>query len=708
MRSHLKSYFKNNWGIILFVLLLSIVYNQWIIPNGNLVSGDWIYHSRQSLLSFFSIPQIWTTYWGTGTIEIMPTFSLFKLLYGILSVAFEFAISERILFFWSILIFYSVGIFILGKEIYGDDQLSIFFFGILFAFNTFIISVQTGFVTYANVYALSPLVFYSYIKLFEDKPTLKKIAFSSFMLQMCSYYEPRGLIAMLYMMAIYTVYVLIFNRNKASIIVGYLCSNLLFILFNVYWIAPKILSASATLVPSLGQVFVPFNTMINVLSMQIYAWESSVFHGFNLTPFHKVSYQPIYFIFTLMVFSISLYKIKRGQKVIINFLFFSSLIGIFLLKQQNEPFGNFYEWMFRNVPTFNLFRESNKFIVFFLPISLVFGFSVSSLVRMFKTIRAKICITVIITILLLVNTVPIFTKEIHSLFENITIPNDYNILNQFILGQNDYFRILVVPSDVSWISYSNSHPKISAISTVYQSWNYTQNDVVQNNQKRISIGNINQIFTSSFSDEFIDASSIKYIVVPLEEKRKSDNIYNVYGGRSEYIKLLDSVSYLKKIDIGSVNLDIYENTEFKPHLYITNKIEQNSGNKSYQEVEMTTTTPSMYKLVVSTDHLVYLNFSESYDPNWKLFVGKFDWLKVVTDKSYTSNGPEHYKNWLGLNSYRIDPDAICNCKSVGKTNLEVTLYYLPQSFFNVGMVISSVSGLGVVLILMANYFYNKK
>lgn len=75
------------------------------------------------------------------------------------------------------------------------------------------------------------------------------------------------------------------------------------------------------------------------------------------------------------------------------------------------------------------------------------------------------------------------------------------------------------------------------------------------------------IFKGESSDDMLDASSIKYIVVPLRDVQNEDDFFQYYGDdRDYYIDALDSASYLQRIDIGASNIVVYENKDFRPHV----------------------------------------------------------------------------------------------------------------------------------------------
>jgi len=48
---------------------------------------------------------------------------------------------------------------------------------------------------------------------------------------------------------------------------------------------------------------------------------------------------------------------------------------------------------------------------------------------------------------------------------------------------------------------------------------------------------------------------------------------------------------------------------------------------------------------------VYINFAESYHPDWKLRAGNFNWFEAMIQNNYFFPEKNHIKNDAGLNSF---------------------------------------------------------
>jgi hypothetical protein len=95
---------------------------------------------------------------------------------------------------------------------------------------------------------------------------------------------------------------------------------------------------------------------------------------------------------------------------------------------------------------------------------------------------------------------------------------------------------------------------------------------------------------------------------------------------------------------------------------------------------------------------VFVNFSESFDPNWKVRVGSFAWNDAF-DKNYFLPDTFHTESDATLNSFYISPDYIrqnlpASAYTVnpdGSINVDLTIYFKPQSYFYVGVIVSGAT-----------------
>lgn len=690
----------------LFLLLtLILVYVQWIIPVGYLTSGDWTFHDKDFLREFLRWPQIWESFSSLGKVDVMPTFNIFKFVYGIFSRWWNYAILERLVYFWPILVFSYSGVILLGKKLFANNKIGLFFFAILYLFNTFVLSLHSSFITYAGLYALAPLIFLGLINLSEKNHfSITNSVVFALTLFLGSLYEVRGLLALNYFLGLYLLYKLISSKDhKGTILLNFIFSYLILFLLNIYWFLPMVFTKNTYSVNASQGLFSAYNSIIDILALHNYPWQGNFFKPFTLEPFHKVEPSFYFFIIVPAMFSGFIFRVRDlAIKRIMLFLSVSTLIGFFLLKQQNEPYGEIYSWAFNKIPTFNMFRESNKFFIFLLPASLLFGYSMMLVMDSLKKIKLKIIIAGLATLIIFINIKPIITKEMGSLFVQREMPEDYIHYKDYLLSQNPDFRTLWVPTFSRWSFGSSRYPKISMSDNASTNWK----------------GLIDSLFITDFQSaqdqvimpfrkrefaQLLNVSGIKYVIVPLQDEENKDDFFVNFGQRNTFIHEISNAKYLKKINIeGSIAL--FENTTARPHLYLTDQIETIYKDTPYTKANFQLISPTQYKITLDKlpETPFYLNFSESFHEGWKLHIGSFNWWDALVKKNYFLLDKIHQKTDAGLNSFELHPSEIA--KKDG--SLEITLYFAPQSYVYLG---SIVSGLSLVFLLaLITYLAIKK
>ena len=576
----MKTIIKKYKTEIILAALLCATYHVWLIPAGYLAAGDWAFHFREQLRGFMCLPQIWNAMSAFGSTDVMPSFDVFKMIYGTLArLGLDYNILERIVYFYPVLIFEYIGVLKLGKRIFRSDKVALFIFALFYFFNTYILSVQTSYITYAGVYALAPLILYFFIKIGEAKKfDLANTIILGALLFLASSYEPRGLVVLAFFMFFYFVYTLIENKKRVfTICLRYAVPCLICIALSSYWIVYMLFSKGsvAGVNARIAQtVFAGYNTILDSITMHNYAWQGNVADEFVMRPFHQINTSFYMLIFPIVAFS-SLFFLKRGDRHsrhFIIFLSFASLVGMFLLKQQNEPYGAVYLWLFQHFPLFKMFRESNKFIVFLaLPLSLLLGRGFSFWYHAVSRVWLRRIFIVLFSAVILFNVKPLVTGEIKTLFVSKNIPNDYIIFKNHIINQDDYYRTLWTPANSGWGISADDHPIIGNASIINSSWKKFMFSIAEL-IKMPTEERIMEIFKYPYSNYLFDVSTVKYVVVARQDN-DNDAFFINYGGvnntgiRQWYVSELDKISWLKKVDIGTKDIVVYENENYYPHVY---------------------------------------------------------------------------------------------------------------------------------------------
>lgn len=708
--------------IAIFLILISlVVYHIWFFNFKVLASGDWVFFYDKTLTSLrFYYFSLWLgDSFGRILFDVgqAPTWAM----YGILAryLGMNYALAERVIHFWPAAIFTPFFSFLFLKKLF-TSKMAIFIGVLVYSFNTYFLVLQTGILTLMVAFAFAPLI----ILMFMNTLNTLKLKFAlvtGLLLGITGAYEPRALYVIVWVIFIYLLYYLLFLKTDKQKIISLLIYSaipiIITFLLNFYWIIGLTkLSISGFDIPLGRQLF--GNEFLNIL------YAMTLFHPFwtggNLAIFN-VQQIPLIF-WAIPISAILGIFLNRKNK---NIIFFAiiSLIGIFLTKQAASPFSYVYGFLYNFLPGFNAFREASKFyFLIALGYSVLIGAFVdwvcSSFVNNKIKIILKYCILIVLISIFLWNTKPLITGDIGTLFVTRSIPNDYVIAEKFLINKDGYFRTMWFPTNSKWTFYTNEKPAISSMDAIYRQW--ANLDKAENLDKGVITqgSHVIDFMNKNNSKNLLDISSIKYVFVPIEDKANDGNPFVYYGeSRKFYINQLDKIKYLQKIDIGTKELAVYENLGSKPHIYITKKLETISKTQKYKSVDSLFINPTEYKIIVkNVNEPFYLNFSESFNPGWKLYLGDFKWYKVLLNKQDSITDKNHIQNDATLNSYFIDPRLVCNtnlCKvnKDGTFDIYMTLYFAPQSYMNFGLIIS-ISAIIIILcfllVTLGRQFYDKR
>jgi len=465
---------------------------------------------------------------------------------------------------------------------------------------------------------------------------------------------------------------------------------LICLFLNLYWIIAlaKLNVVSNNSLFSRGLFGNSYMNILESIALFHPYWTGGKYYPFIVQPI-----PPYFFIIPLFAF-LGLWVKKNNKDVI--FFGLLSLLGILLSKQVAPPFENLYLWLYSYFPGFNAFREASKFyFVVALGYSVLIG-AFSAWIWELKAnspklIYLKYCFSVIIITVLLINTKPIITGEIGTLFVPRTIPNDYIILKNFVLGQNTFFRTLWIPTDSRWGIYNNLHPKISLVNAINMDWISFQTAKIPTDSEE---DRIIRLLNQPFSQKLLNDSSIKYLIVPLQDKENDDDFYVYYGHRNYYIDKLNEIPYLKKRDIGTKEVVVYEINEYRPHIYVSLLKEIVNTETQFKKINFSSINQEEFSVnIKNISSPFYLNFTEAYHPNWKIHLGTFHWLNGLTNTNYYLREDRHSASYSKLNIFYIDPKKDCklySCKinSDGSFNIDMTIFFTPQSYMYIGFIIS--------------------
>ncbi len=524
---------------------------------------------------------------------------------------------------------------------------------IIFTFNTYILLiVGGGQFGIAFAYALAPLVLLRIINLF-DETTYKNLFVSCLISGFVIALDPRVavltfLIAFLY----FTFFIKKINLKKISfILINFLIAGAI----NSYWILPAIMSfilgSSAQFVGSYSSVagvkFLSFATIENTISFLHPNWPENIFG--------KIYFQrPEFLVLPILAFGSLMFKAKKE----ILFFVVVGLVGIFLGKGASDPFGDIYIFLFEKLPGFSLFRDSTKFyLLIAISFSILIPYFLNSISDKFEKFRYLIVGAFVIFLFLILK--PFWSGDLIGIFKPKEIPVDYVQLNSELKNfknnssQYSFSRVLWVPKRQKYGYFDPSIPS-SDSEVLFKGRNIEK--ISEEELARYSVG---LIIIPTDPDEEIFLKDRKYSEV---ERRK-------------VINKIEKIDYLQRtsIDEGIKTYLTYSQTDLFSAPLLLDDLDRSLI------ISWEFKNPTLYKLKLENakkgDLLV---FSQGFDSGW-----------VARGEDFEVRSEAYQKN---LNSFRLPKDG----------NYGLEIYYKPQEFVNIGLVISAVVLISLISILIKN------
>lgn len=599
-------------------------------------------------------------------------------------LSFSWPVIERVAYFYPFLLIGSFSIVMLSKflslkNIYSSISL------LCFLANTYILLlVGGGQVLLALSYAISPLVILLYMLLI-DKIT-KRVENDVLFLSLIT-----GLVVALqvffdfrfayitcvavFMYVVYFIYNYFFViNNSKKIVIFYIWWLLIVPLFVVlaihsFWILPTVFTHE-NLLQQLGSAYTSTNAVKyfsfakfeNTLSLLHPNWPENIF---GLTHF----FQPEFIFLPLLAFS-SLFFVQRSirhknEQGYIIFFVFIALLGAFLAKGANPPFGNIYIWAFDHIPGFKLYRDPTKwYLLVSLSYSILIPFTIKSIhewIGKRKNIFTKNKVLniqnafIFVTLGLYLFLIrPAFLGELRGTFKTSNVPNEYFQLERFLSKQNSFSRVLWVPTLERFGYYSSNHPAVGALG--YYSL-VDSNDVLKT-------------IKNSKTEASLQERSVGYIVVPYDvekeifvKDRKYDNKMYQY-----VVVSLQKIPWLTEIK-GFGRIHVFALNNVKDHFWFD---DITHAKVSYKQINPTYFIVNV-KNVHRGDKII---FAESFDSHWQAKFGNTEINSIPFENS--------------LNSFILTKDG----------DYALSVKFTPQKWVTVGVIISVVSLVGIVVFLL--------
>lgn len=645
----------SRWQSIVFIFILLLflfrIFHSWL-GTKLISSGDLHYFHNSYLVERVIWPQIWQE----G--NILPSLYAYPVGFatGLLAWAgLPFLLIERIVWLFPFVIFSFFGAFRLSKRRLTPTWS--YLAGLFYTVNSYSLMILGGGqMGVALGYAIVPYVLHAYISLYEHA-SIRQIVFSALIFGLQIIFDLRIAYVTFLGMGIYVLIHLFTTPLKQGIkiIPSFIASILLTSLFHAFWILPYLVFPGSA-VSGLGEEY----TSVGALSFFSFAdfshtlawlhpnWPENIF---GKTYFLK----PEFLVLPILAFSSLLfvrnksYKNYNSYNHYIPYFCLLVLLGAFLAKGVNPPFGGIYRFFFERVPGFVMFRDPTKFYTLIsISYSILIPFALLKIEQFIanKFRRIAFFLPFVAISFWVVLLMPAFAGKLNGTFQQTQLPEEYQKLTKMLASTEANTRTFWLPLRSRFGYFSYTHPALEA------SFELGNTD----------IASVSAWLALSDTPVKLARQRVKYVIVPYDSEKEifaSDRRYDALV-ENAYHALLTSVPWLTKVS-GFQRLTVMENPMIYPYVW-----EEISNNSSI--------VPLSYSLDRSTDIQVKKDskseglvvLSERYDPLWA----------AVSSVGEIGSRP----TWDNLNSFDIP---------VGWSSFALT--YKPQFYVDIGVWISLIS-----------------
>lgn len=589
--------------IILTVSLIFFWFKEGLLV-GNAESGLAFYNlSKYVQFSSYSWTDANLGYDGALLVGANPTYWILSLFEQIKVPSFLI----QALFFWLILIVSSLSLFFLSKELFPEINNKIAILAVIFyLFNPFSLTNiwNRYLITQMVLSAALPFLLCLYLLALRRKKFTFAIlsGLISFLFSF-GLAGPSNALVFWGVLAFTTFfYITIAKKIKEPFfyLKAFFSTFIVFLVVNLWWIA-KLIESNFTKARFSSVNFFDQNNLDTLLiESQLLGSFINTFrflHGIYFTQGQEwarfFTFKPMIileFLITAVVL-LCIFIYRRNKEVLFLGLLF--IIGLFLEKGNNLPFGGIFEFLFVKIPLLQAFR--NPFeklgIITVLAASLLFAKGLGGAFEIIKKDAiSKILYTVTFLFLLFVWGKPFWSSEVFSSNENIPkdqaksykvkVPDYYKSAKEWFRSQNGNFRFISVPLRGEGISFNWEKPYtgVDLSYTLFGPSSISNNTTIPYFADFVSALSNYQLNSKILN--FLPMSNIKYILLRNDINFLRDHMANP-------VKLEENLDYLvtddliKKVANFEDKLHIYELSQdwYWPKIYITNKVLV--SNKSY-------------------------------------------------------------------------------------------------------------------------------
>ena len=708
---------------VVFIVLL--IYHGWF-SSKMIVRGDWKGWSSEGVLDHLGSPSIWIKMLSGGVSRLFggraTTFPLWHLqahlrkLFGL-----GFAWTERILWFFPFLLISTVSIYTLSRYLLKNILVS-FFATIYFIANNFIVFRMHGAQMNLGMgYALIPLSLYFYIRGLKEKK-LHHAVLSSIVLCLMTWYALRLVPLVIFVQLLYGLYYYFFltsrERSGFLMVVKSIALAALFLLLsNIFWLLPLTQDFGAALpadpeLSSLSTLKSLSRTgFLDTLALSI--GSDSKRGGFIYLDGQIITAALLPVL--LIIYGCSLLAKPRRDYM---FWFLLAIVLAFFAKGLNPPLSGLNAFFYNHVPLAAMYRLPTKFLlVAGAPISICFGLGCAAILSRIKKNRglyvAALAILVSLPVMILAPALfgPNSLKSMKggSSFKPF-VSETYYEYEDWLRNQEGNYRSIFLPGTPSYYFFSESSPVHTGSPSKSELRSFF----------KYKFGTLNGLKSLSeqvaLNERVLPAAlrlaGVRYIFLAPED----DTLWAWYlrGIRRYYADGLSGLGTLEK----TVLPDVFQIDAPLPNIYLSRELvvvreglekfldrlldapvelenltlvdegtvgvadlANLTGAGSLSDVRVKEVANAKYEITIVNppEGRFYLNFLESYDPNWLV-----------------NNNLKASSSALGTNYFVLENDS-------EEPYLNLTLEHRLQKYLDLGWKASQVFWGAILIYLLLRW-----
>lgn len=503
-------------------------------------------------------------------------------------------------FFWLVLVVSGLSIYLVTKSLFPELKEKFLLIAVLFYWlNPFsLVNIWNRFLNNFFVfYAFLPLVMLIFIIGIKTKKFKNAIY-----LGLASVIFSYSLTSLAFVLIFWFVLIFIFlfylfiikETDKKFLIKYFLLCIIFWIFINFWWIGQvftylslgsfKAVISTAFTENGNYLTFSALSQNLGDLTYLLRLKHGTFFQDVEKIPYVEIYLSPIIIILEFFISGLLLLPIitkKRNGSVLLLGSFF--ILSIFLAKGNNPPFGEIFDWFFKNFAYLQLFRNPFEKFGFLLPLAAapLFALGVNELCNVFKEWKKYVYVLIFFWITI-VWGFPFWSSLVFTGTEaptnkgdigyQVKVPQAYQQANDWLSSKGQDFKLLVLPISEEGITYTwqkgYSGVELSNQLFVKSSVSFVTNipyyDEVAKNIERL-------FFQRDDFYKILEVLNIKYIIVRKDIDWRNRQIRDPQKiiSRLDYLETKGKIA--KVAEFG--DLSIWEiSSRQNKIIYVTNKL----------------------------------------------------------------------------------------------------------------------------------------